>query len=118
MRPIRNIAVPANPAFSAVIPLDQYQKGDIEVQIQSVVGVPAITVQWTNDDIWAAGYNPATGSWKTCGQPASMAAAGDGGVITDAGAVPQPIRPVAIRFVNANAATTALASVIQSGITG
>lgn len=117
MRPIRNIAVPAS-GNSVVVPLDQYEKGDIEVQVQSITGAPSITVQWTNDDVFAAGYNPATGTWVTCGQPAAMTAAGHGGVITDAQTVPRPIRPVAIRFVNANGASTANMSVVQSGITG
>lgn len=117
MRPIRNIAVPAS-GNSVVIPLDQYQKGSTSVQVQSITGTPAITVQWTNDDVFAAGYSPAAGAWETCTHPAAMAAAGDGGVITDSEAVPVPINPIAIRFVNANAGSTALMSVVQSGISG
>lgn len=116
MRPIRNFLVPANPAISAPVPLDPYQKGPVSVQLQQILtGAPSITVQWTDDDV----FNPAvTPNWKTCGQPAAMVAAGDGGVITDAAAVPKEIMPSAIRFVNSVAASTAYVSIVQSGILG
>jgi hypothetical protein len=117
MRPIRSVAVPAS-SNSAVVVLDPLQKGPILVQLAAITGTPAITVQWTNDDVQAAGYDPATGAWKACGQPGSMAAKGDGGVLTDAQTVPKEIMPVAIRFVNANGASTGSMNIMQSGILG
>ncbi len=118
MRPIRNVLVPAS-GNSPVVVLDAYQKGPVSVQVQSIVAAPSITVQWTDDDVFAANYNPATGAWKACGQPAAMVAAGDGGTITDSGTAPKEIMPTAIRFVNGNGGgSSALMSVVQSGNLG
>ncbi len=115
MRPIRNIAVPASGA-SVVIPLDQYEKGPITVQLQSVTGTPDVDVQWTNDDVWSPTFTPATAAWNLVATPQAMAVAGDGGVLCDADG--NPVMPVAIRFVNNSGGSSAAASVVQSGITG
>ena len=65
MRPVRytlaNAAV--DPQIGAVIPMDIYI-APFSVSIQAdVTGAATYTVEYTLDDIWAPGYNPATGHW-------------------------------------------------------
>lgn len=115
MRPIRNIAVPASGA-SVVIPLDPYQKGPVSVQLQGVTNSPDIDVQWTNDDIWAPGFDASNAAWNLVATPQAMAAKGDGGTLCDADG--NWMNPLAIRFINNAASSSAVASVLQAGISG
>lgn len=113
MRPI-TIAIPAS-AATAPIPLDIYQIGPVEWAVLAVSGVVDIDVQYTFDDIYAAGYNPATGNWKIAG--------GNGETITAAAAErlldvnDQLITPTAVRFSNAGVGT-ATGRIVQSGVMG
>lgn len=63
MRPILTTVTDVN--VSGPVPLDLYLK-PFQVTIQCIItGGPTYSVQYTNDDIWATGYNPATGNWFT-----------------------------------------------------
>jgi hypothetical protein len=114
MRPI-TVSVGAS-ASSQVVPLDIYQTGNVNVQLQNITGTPDVSIEWTNDDIWAVGYDPDTGNWSDSGL-ANLAADGDGGVLVDAGSG-FPITPRAIRATNAAAASTADVTIVQNGVMG
>ncbi len=65
MRPVTVVTTDASGGAKAAppIPLDIYQN-PFNVSFQAIVtGTVNYDVQYTNDDIWAAGYNPATGNW-------------------------------------------------------
>ncbi len=48
---------------SVPVPLDLYLT-PFNVTIQCVIsGTPTYTVQYTNDDVYAVGYDPSTGNW-------------------------------------------------------
>lgn len=62
MRPITTTVTDVG--VSAPIPLDLYLK-PFQVTIQCVKsGTPTYSVQYTNDDVFSASYNPATGEWN------------------------------------------------------
>lgn len=61
MRPVRYTL--AGVSDGAVIPLDIYI-APFSVSIgTTVTGAATYTVEYTLDDIWAPGYDPATGNW-------------------------------------------------------
>jgi hypothetical protein len=62
MRPV-TVSTSGNGTSTAPVPLDVYLN-PFNVTMQCIVtGVATYTVEWTNDDIWAAGWNPATANW-------------------------------------------------------
>lgn len=113
MRPI-TIAIPASDA-TAPIPLDIYQIGPVEWAVLGVDGVIDVDVEYTFDDVYAVGYDPATGNWTIAG--------GNGQTVTAAAAErlldvnDQLITPTAVRFNNAGVGT-ATGRIIQSGVMG
>lgn len=113
MRPI-TIAIPAsNP--TAPIPLDVYQIGPVEWAIIDVSGVVSIDLEFTLDDVFAVGYNPAAGNWfATAAASTNVAAAGGGRVLDAAGNL---ITPTAVRFNNGGVGT-ATGRILQSGVMG
>lgn len=90
------------------VPMDLYQR-PFNVSIAVAVSGAAITysVQWTQDDVWASGYNPATGNW--------FAAAGNltGAVDNEAGSIISPV--TAIRLITTAGTGTATMRVVQAG---
>lgn len=61
MRPITRVQT--NVGNDVPIPLDIYLT-PFNITIQCVIsGGPTYTVQYTDDDVFAVGYNPATGNW-------------------------------------------------------
>lgn len=49
--------------ITPVCPLD-IRISPFQVTLQAnVTGVATFTTEYTNDDVWAVGYNPATGLW-------------------------------------------------------
>jgi hypothetical protein len=62
MRPIR--VTVTNAASSPVIPLDQYLTPfNVGLGCDVTGGSPTYTVQYTFDDVWATGFDPATAKW-------------------------------------------------------
>ncbi len=62
MRPVR--VTVTNAASSAVIPLDRYQTPfNVGIGCDITSGTPTYTVQYTFDDVWAAGFDPSTAKW-------------------------------------------------------
>lgn len=112
MRPVR-VAVPADDP-SATVPLDIYQVGPVTISITDVTGVPDIDVEYTLDDIWDPTVTP---EWLPAGAPLNAVATAAAGRLVDA-TTGDPITPVAVRALNNNAASTAVMTVVQSGITG
>jgi hypothetical protein len=90
MRPITKTVVGV--ADSAVIPVDIYLN-PFSVSLQTkITGTPTYTVEWTQDDIWAVGYDPNAGSseWN--------AVAGMENAVADATATfDEPLRAFRIR---------------------
>jgi hypothetical protein len=62
MRPIR--VTVTNAADSAVIPLDRFEAPfAVGIRCNITSGTPTYTVQYTFDDIFAPGFDPATADW-------------------------------------------------------
>lgn len=107
MRPIRLNIVGA--ATSAPVPLDIYTSPfEVTLAIEIVSGAISATVQYTFDNVWAVGYNPATGSWNDHTDLTAKTAKANGTLVSGA---------TAVRLVNADTGTAQLV-VIQSGIGG
>lgn len=95
---------------SAPIPMDVYLN-PFNVSMQCTVnGVVTYNVEWTNDDIWAPGYNPATGNWF------AAAANLTGATTAQTGTLISPV--TAIRIRNSAGAGTSTMRVVQSGAVG
>jgi hypothetical protein len=113
MRPVR-VAVPADDV-SVVVPIDIYQKGPITVSIAEATGTPDIDVEYTLDDIWDPAVTP---GWFPAGLPLNAVdATPAAGRLVDAD-TDQPVTPTAVRAINNNAASTAVMTIVQSGIQG
>lgn len=76
MRPVTKTVTGVN--ASAPIPLDNYISPFNVGFGVTVTGSVTYTVQHTFDDIWAKGYNPATGTWFNHPDVASQTANADG----------------------------------------
>lgn len=62
MRPIRQSTLGVSQ--TPTIPLDIYVT-PFQVSLRAVIsGAPTYTVEYTEDDIWAADYDPDTGVWN------------------------------------------------------
>lgn len=49
---------------SPPIPLDQYLTPfQVSLQVVDIAGAVDMTVEYTNDDVFAVGYDPNTGNW-------------------------------------------------------
>lgn len=95
---------------SSIIPPDIYLN-PFSVSLQTTVtGTATYTVEWTQDDIWAPGYDASAGNWEDV---AGMAAA-----TADATATfgPSPVRAFRMRQ-TAGAGSVKLA-VVQAGAVG
>lgn len=104
MRPITVSVVGAG--NSSPIPLDLYiTPFELTLQISIVSGAINATLQYTNDDVFAAGYNPATGTWFNHADLVNKVAAAVGTIIS-------PV--TAVRLVNADTGTAQL-RVTQAG---
>ncbi len=113
MRPVR-VVVPADDP-SAVVPIDIYQHGPITISIAEATGVPDIDVEYTLDNIWDSSVTPV---WFPAGAPLNAVnATPAAGRLVDA-TTAQPVTPTAVRALNNNAASTAVMTVVQSGIIG
>lgn len=98
MRPITMLVVGA--ATSVPIVLDQYLTPfNVSLTVSAPSGAIVATVQYTNDDVFAAGYNPALGQWF---DHADLTAV----VALSAGTLISPVS--AVRLVNAGAGTAQL----------
>lgn len=99
-------------AFSAPIPLD-YAAQNFQVGLgvdYTTAGTATYTVQMTFDDIYAAGYNPATGNWQSVtGLSAQTAAAAVNSTI--------PVRAVRLNITSYVSGTIRL-TVIQASSLG
>lgn len=113
MRPI-TIAIPASDS-TAPIPLDIYQIGPVQWAVVGVTGTVDIDVEYTFDDIYAAGYVAASGNWDIAGGNGEAITAEEGERLLDVN--DNLITPTAVRFTNA-AAGTAIGRIIQSGVMG
>jgi len=105
MRPITMLAVGA--VTSGPIPLDQdISPFSVTLQVSATAGAIVATVEYTGDDVFAVGYNPATGNWFP--HTDITAVVGD-----TMGTLISPVS--AVRLVNAGAGTAQLI-VRQAGI--
>lgn len=104
MRPV-TVTV-AGAGNSSPIPLDLYiTPFELTLQISIVSGAINATVQYTNDDVFASGYDPATGNWFNHADLVNEVAAAIGTIIS-------PV--TAVRLVNADTGTARL-RVTQAG---
>ncbi|MFA5898605.1 MAG: hypothetical protein WC829_05775 [Hyphomicrobium sp.] len=88
------------------IPLDYLiAPFQVSVGVGSVVGTVSYTLQYTYDDVFAPGYNPATGNWFNSATMVTKAAAFDTALVA-------PVR--AIRFTNVGSGSF-VAEIIQAG---
>lgn len=91
---------------SSVIPLDLYQRPfNVSLFITVVSGVIDATVEFTGDDVFAVGYNPAAGNWHPHADLQNEVAAANGTLIS-------PV--TAVRLLNAGVGTARL-KVVQAG---
>jgi hypothetical protein len=105
MRPITKSVTGVG--VSAPIPLDQYIS-PFNVGFGVVVsGTVTYTVQHTFDNVWAAGYTPASGNWFNHPDVASETANADGNYAF-------PV--TAIRLSVASGSGTATITAVQAGI--
>jgi len=94
------------------VPLDLYLT-PFNVTIQCVKsGGPTYTVQYTNDDVFAVGYNPTTGNWFDL--------AGITNAVADAvDSLISPVTAVRLRVTAVGAPTDSVAMrVVQAGVFG
>lgn len=92
---------------SAPIPLDQYiSPFNVSLQIVDLAGAVDMTVEYTNDDVFAVGYDPNTGNWFPHADLTNQLGAAVGTIISPVSAV---------RLVNADAGTAQLI-VRQAGV--
>lgn len=92
------------------IPLDIYLKPFSVSIAVTVTGTITYSVQWTEDDIFAAGYNPAAGNWF------AAAANLTGAVDNQAGSLQAPV--TAVRLITTAGTGTATMRVVQAGVIG
>lgn len=105
MRPARVFTSGAG--SSDMLPLDVYIS-PFHVTLDVVVtGVVDYTAQWTNDDIWAAGYNQAAGNWVDVTGLVTQTANTNATLIS-------PVR--AVRLVQNSGAGSAVLRATQAGI--
>lgn len=114
MRPIR-LAIPADDV-TIPVPLDIYQKGPVTVGVDSVDGVVDIDIQYTTDDIFAAGYDPSMGNWVNSAAPLDNITAALSAALVDSQG--NAIVPTAIRALNNVDTGTARLVVLQAGVMG
>jgi len=109
MRPV-TISV-TGVAASVPVPVDQYQN-PTDIGIEVIPGAGAtVTVQYTLDDVFAVGYNPATGNWFSVSAAALVGAvAAVAAKITD--------KATAFRMNQTVGATTSTMRLVQSGVMG
>lgn len=108
MRPIELTTEDASedPVSSPVCPLD-LRLTPFQVTVDCVVtGTVDYDVQYTNDDIWAEGYDPATGNWIPMTDL-------DGEVADAVGTLISPVR--AIRLLQNSGDGSVTARVVQAG---
>lgn len=92
------------------IPLDIYLTPfNVSIQV-TVTGTITYSVQWTQDDVFATGYNPATGNWFAAA--ANLTAATD----NEAGSLVSPV--TAVRLITTAGTGTAAMRVVQAGVFG
>jgi hypothetical protein len=113
MRPITQTLSDASGGAKAtpVIPPDQYLTPfNISLQV-TVVGAATYTVEFTNDDVWAAGYDPngATANWTALTGMTGAAANANATIIS-------PVTGIRMRQ-TAGAGSTTL-RVVQAGWLG
>lgn len=113
MRPV-TVEIPAD-GETAPIPLDIYQVGPVQWAILEVDGVVDIDLEFTMDDIWAVGYDPATGEWFATSADSTGETTEGAGRLLDAN--DNLITPTAVRFTNAGVGT-AVGRITQSGVMG
>lgn len=104
MRPVTVTVVGAG--NSAVIPLDLYLTPfNVSLQLLDVAGAVDMTVQYTNDDVFAVGFDPNTATWFDHADLTNQLAAVTGTIIS-------PV--TAVRLVNGDVGTAQL-RVVQAG---
>lgn len=105
---MRAISVSAVGAVASVpVPLDKYiSPFSVSLFIEIGAGAINATVEYTSDDVFAVGYNPATGSWYEHTDLIDKIAKANGTLISPASAV---------RIVNTDTGT-AILRVLQAGI--
>lgn len=108
MRPItRSLTGVAN---DVPTPLDIYLT-PFNVTIQVIVtGTITYSVQWTNDDVFASGYNPATGNWFAAATNLTNA------TDNEVGTLQSPV--TATRLITTAGTGTATMRVTQAGVFG
>lgn len=107
MRPISVTVLDVG--VSAPIPLDIYANPTTVAMGVKLIGTCTYTVQHTFDDIFAAGYDPASGTWVDHPVMAGLSAASDGNY----GFPPRAIRLKTTA--TGSAAQGATLSVVQAG---
>lgn len=91
---------------SPVIPLDLYLTPfNVSLQVRDVAGAVDMTVQYTNDDVFAGTFNPATATWFDHADLTNQVGPAVGTIIS-------PV--TAVRLVNAGVGTAEL-RVVQAG---
>lgn len=105
MRPI-TLAITGT-GQSVPIPLDGYIT-PFQVTLQTLVGgTVSYSIEVTNDNVFAAGYNPATGNWSAVTGLSTLTAAGQATLIS-------PVAAVRINQASGSGTTTLI--VRQAGI--
>lgn len=98
-------------AASPPIPIDQYQNPtNISVEVVPGAGC-TYTLQYTTDDVFAAGYDPATGNW-------SSVSAGNLVAATTAQQAKVTDPATAFRLNQTVGAATSTLRLVQSGVMG
>ncbi len=108
MRPIvlRTDDASGDPVYSPVCPLD-LRLVPFQVTVSCLIqGTVTYSVEWTNDDIWAPGYDPLTGNWNAMTDLSAENAAATGTLIS-------PVR--AIRLAQTAGNGSVEATVLQAG---
>ena len=110
MRPITRTQT--NVGDDIPVPLDLYLT-PFNVTIQCVIsGGPTYTVQYTNDDVYAANYNPATGNWFDL-------AGITGAVVNAVDSLISPVTAIRLRVTAVGAPTDSVQMrVTQAGVFG
>lgn len=108
MRPVtRSLTGIAN---DVAVPLDLYQSPfNVSIQV-TVMGNITYSVQWTVDDVFATGYDPAAGNWFAAA--ANLTAA----TTSQAGSIVSPV--TAVRLITTAGTGTAAMRVAQAGAVG
>lgn len=111
MRPVRQSTLGV--MNTPIIPLDIYLK-PFQVSLRAVItGAPTYTVEYTEDDIWAAGYDPdaGTSTWLPLdGMTAAVANAYT--------TLTSPVTAVRMRQTVGAAPNAVALTVLQAGVLG